>query len=384
VDSRDFLRKFFKDQLQFKECRSAWCGKCYTSNSDLNFFVKTTPGFQDDRDGDRLQQVWGKRQVSPTAFLEGRDVDHLIIPFECDLCIFWKLKGREPNALGSDQDKRLLVCIRRINLNDFWSRMSSTVSTNKDKVKSGIKLSESVGLEGPYMVTSGFHEWDHCGYEVAIQMVLASLKPGRYSSEYTQWDKIRKLRTAFSNQYRASGKATSVEMALSDDRGQTQRISADPCASVWFGRFFIGCKRRMGQDWRPNKAMSIHLILKLLRRIVYRMDEAKSDQDWERWLTFGAYVSTTYVLSLRGVEGLLVDLKGMLAYKTTGNERYFIVTLLGMVKGENQGRYHLLPSVRTTSSGICIYTWINELVEFKVINKEWLMVRYFQMEREKY
>lgn len=117
--------------------------------------------------------------------------------------------------------------------------MSSTVSTNKDKVRAGLKLSESVGLEGPYVVTKALPQWDHCGYEVAIQMVLASLKPGKYSDVYTQWDTVRKYRTASSNQFRASSQAASQEVSLCDDKGHTQRLSSDPCASVWFGRFFL-------------------------------------------------------------------------------------------------------------------------------------------------
>lgn len=116
-----------------------------------------------------------------------------MVPFECDLCIFWKLKGREPVSESSDQDKVLLKCICRVNLDAFWSRMSSTVSTNKAKVRSGIKLLESVGLGGPYVVTSRFPEWDHCGYEVAIQMVLSIFKArqvfiGIYSIGYDSKD----------------------------------------------------------------------------------------------------------------------------------------------------------------------------------------------------
>lgn len=203
------------------------------------------------------------------------------------------------------------------------------------------------------MVTDSFPTWDHSGYEVAIEMVLASLKPGRYSTLYTQWDTIRKLRTAFSNHYKASTQANSVELSLCDDRGHSQRLSSDPCSSVWFGRFFIGCKRRMGQDWRPNKAMSIHLILKIPRRTFSRMIDAENEHERELWMTFGAYLSTAYTLSLGGVEGLLVDLKGMIENRDKGDSRYFVVALLGKIKGEHQSRCHLLPCIKVTSSGFC-------------------------------
>lgn len=122
----------------------------------------------------------------------------------------------------------------------------------------------------------------------------------------------------------------------------------------------------MDQDWRPNKAMSIHLILKVLRRIAARMEAEDDDKEKEKWLTFGAYFSTSYVLSLRGVEGLLVDLDGMIANRKLGDSRYFIVALLRMVKGEHHGRCHLLPSVKITSSGICVFGWLNRLIDLKI------------------
>jgi len=45
----------------------------------------------------------------------GRNGDHALIPFECDLCIFRKLKKMNP-VEGRPGDDLLLGCIRRINL----------------------------------------------------------------------------------------------------------------------------------------------------------------------------------------------------------------------------------------------------------------------------
>ena len=58
----------------------------------------------------------------------------------------------------------------------------------------------------------------------------------------------------------------------------------------------MGCKRIMGQDWRPNKAMSIDLILELVKRVAERVDASTSEKDKEQWITFGAYFCVTYVL----------------------------------------------------------------------------------------
>jgi hypothetical protein len=73
-----------------------------------------------------------------------------------------------------EQDRLLLACIRRITLDAFWSRASSTVLGNKDWIKMSLAMSAKVGLEGTYIHEAVMPETDQFGYEVAVQMVLAS------------------------------------------------------------------------------------------------------------------------------------------------------------------------------------------------------------------
>jgi hypothetical protein len=61
-------------------------------------------------------------------------------------------------------------------------------------------MSRVVGLHGPYLHDGPMPSYDHCGYEVAIQMLLHSRHPGRYSRDHVQLDTIRKLRTCHRNQ----------------------------------------------------------------------------------------------------------------------------------------------------------------------------------------
>jgi hypothetical protein len=145
-----------------------------------------------------MTAAWGKKQRAPDEYLVARDGDHLMVPFECDLCIFRKLKSRTPIP-GSHSDDLLLACIRRVNLDTFWSRTRGTVEGNRDKVAFAIKLSSTVGLLGPYEAHGHLPDFDHCGYEVAIEMVLHSRRSGNHSKDYVQFDTIRKLRSSFWN-----------------------------------------------------------------------------------------------------------------------------------------------------------------------------------------
>jgi hypothetical protein len=191
-------------------------------------------------------------------------------------------------------------------LDSFWSRAKGTAGRNRDKVAFAIKMSGLVGLLGPYKSDGPLSENDHCGYKVAIEMLLHSRRGGTYlEADYTQFDTVRNLRSAFSNYCRASAKSNRSSAALGDQKGKYQHFATDPCSSFWFYRFVESAPNPMGQEWRPQKAILIGLLLLLLESAELRVQEALSLQDKNRWIVFRTCVATHYTLSLRGSEGLL-------------------------------------------------------------------------------
>ena len=219
----------------------------------------------------------GNQAQVPKRFFTAQDGDHLLVPFECDLCIFRKMQSRNP-MVTNPQDTLLLACIRRANLDAFWSRAKSTALANRDKVAFGLKLSATMGLLGPYELDGPLPDYDHCGYEIAYEMLLHSRRPGSYSESYTQFETIQKLRPAFSNHGRASAKANRISMALGDQKGRYMRFATDPCSSVWFYRFIEGARTRMGQDWRPNKAVPVELLLLVLEAADLKISQREKNR----------------------------------------------------------------------------------------------------------
>jgi hypothetical protein len=75
----------------------------------------------------------------------------------------------------------------------------------------------------------------------------------------------------------------------------------------------------------------------------------------------------TYLVSLRGSEGFLLDLGGLQIHKMDQkqDQSYFLIPLMGEVKGEHHDRCHLLPCTVLTNSGIRPYQWIKMLIELK-------------------
>lgn len=63
----------------FQPCQKMWCGRCYTSDPEVSFYIKQAV----DDEG----IVW-KRKKETERFTAARKGDHVSCPFQCDLCIF--------------------------------------------------------------------------------------------------------------------------------------------------------------------------------------------------------------------------------------------------------------------------------------------------------
>lgn len=120
----------------------------------------------------------------------------------------------------------------------------------------------------------------------------------------------------------------------------------------------------MGQDWRPDRAITPDLMKYLMEKIETRLEGSQANPSLRRRLLMaGAYFVFTYVDSLRGPEGLLVDLAGCRDNFIKGiDENYVIVALLGQVKGEHGERQHLLPTASVTGSGLKVRQWMKRLL----------------------
>jgi len=310
-----------------------------------------------------MTSAWKKNHRPENAFDIGRDGEHLLLPLECEQCVFIKLRGHLPDR-EAPQDRLLLACIRRMNLDACWSRETRTVTQNAKRAQKQIELCELVGLGGPFVQVGSLPEYDYCGYEVAISILLYSRKPGKYNQNYTQFDTIRHFRSTYSNYVRASPQANYESLAMGDFKGNYSRLVSDECGSLFFKRFMEGLKKRMGQDWRPNIGLSTNLILELLKKVEKEIEMAENSQDSHMWIVFSAYIVISYVISLRGPEGLLLDLHGLQKHWRQTND-YVVIPLLGKVKGESQDLAHLIPCVTRTKSNIDVKSILQRLIEAK-------------------
>ncbi len=93
--------------------RSVWCGKCYKEFINNHF-----PRLDDNQNGSDLEVDSAYTQH---CYQCGRDGDHLMeVPFECDLCSFRNVVGRD-SIITDARDEFTLITIRRVLLDVMWA-----------------------------------------------------------------------------------------------------------------------------------------------------------------------------------------------------------------------------------------------------------------------
>lgn len=312
-----FCRNFSNSSEDYKRCTRTWCGACYEVEDRTLFYVLN---LKDEESG------W-RDTTGDTRCVRARNGDHLLSQFECEFCWFEKCFQRRPD--GAQEDVFALQVFRRANLDVFWSRESSTVSYNVSRLRKSVMQLVNMKMNPMYPPLGPAADDDQVGMTVAFQMLVASREAGKYHVDHKQYDTIRRLRGAFSNLWKISAHA---------DR---------PCPtdSVWFRQFDSGIRRRMGQDVRPQLAISSELLHHILRQVGEKIRLARG-KDQHDLFVFGSFCLLSFLNALRGTEGLMVDLKGLREFKDKGADHaehpHVVAPLLGRVKGEDHDRFHML------------------------------------------
>ena len=154
-----------------------------------------------------------------------------------------------------------------------------------------------------------------------------------------------------------------------EQKGKTLivRTSHCPTDSLLFTRFIHGCLARMGKEVKSDMALDpdiLHLILGNLDNEWHNID---TSVERKRWISLvGCYLVVSFACSLRGNEGFMMDLSGLISHIRDGRNDndtpHVVIPLLGRFKNEVGERMHLMLSVNITKSGFKVRMWIERLV----------------------
>lgn len=240
-------------------------------------------------------------------------------------------------------------------------------------VRRVLSLTKNKGFKAPYPRMGPFPMADTCGHGIALAMVLDSLNPGVYSKDYKQFATIRHMKHAFGNVWDTSvrvGAGRTFGFA-SEDKKRMMEITNSPTQSRWFRRFMIGCKKRMGEDYRPDLALHVDIVVAMIDVLERRVHELRGEEQ-KQCIAIATYIVIGFAASLRGNEGFMMDLAGIRSMiykgKAEGELGHVLVALLGRFKGEDGERYHIIPLANETGrSHIPVRKWIERLISMRAM-----------------
>ena len=95
-------------EINGKVCKCVYHGSCY-QQGDLDWYLVLTLADLEDSVIDDQAMI----NKDPVQFNVPRNGDHLIVPFQCDICYFMNIERRLP-VEGNAQDLLLLLSIYRV------------------------------------------------------------------------------------------------------------------------------------------------------------------------------------------------------------------------------------------------------------------------------
>jgi len=293
-------------------------------------------------------------------YVEARNGDNLLTPFQCDLCHFRNVMERDPTE-ALPQDIRILKLIRRANLDALWSREPGTARSTLTHCRQGGRVATSLGFQDTLFKPPGpFPLEDTFGMAVAMVILQMSLQPGK-NDKTVQFATVRKFRSAYSNVFHASVEGQGAMVMAKDVRKLT--VTECPTYGDWFEHFMRGMHKRMGEISRPDRALGLDVLKEIFCWL---------EREWNHPLTNkmklareGAFYLIMYCCVLRGEEVHMTNLTGIRKHWEAGAEhdhKHVVIALLGRFKGETGEAYHLLCLVDVTSHGLEPRKWVGRLL----------------------
>ena len=221
-----FCSNFLDSQGEFQCCRASWCGRCYQKAPSDNFHVNKPL----DEFG---EQMYSEEQDSD-RFNVGVNGAHLLVCFQCDLCIFRNLLA-QTNPKPVTSEKECMMVIRRMNLDLVWSGEPSTILNNRSRnISKIISNCNAFGFDPQLPQLGPCPLKDSMGFGVFFSMLVHSRRPGKHSKFYTQFATIRQQRAAFTNLYMASGEASGLDSSITNSSHHSRcLIGKCPSNSIW-------------------------------------------------------------------------------------------------------------------------------------------------------
>ncbi len=234
--------------------------------------------------------------------MEGVDGSHLCIPFQCELCWYCNLEGRD---LVPGRDNVYLTCIHQANINAMLGESLLTIRMHRRESERAISMVLTFGKTPAYHPRGPFPMINQVGMSLAVDILLKSLVTRGKLVEHVQFATLRKLRTTYTKNWESSPAGVKKGAAFAYGKYRVRQTSC-PAQLEWFHNFLHGLEFRMGCQLDPNHGLLMGAVIYLLGLIRLGAEEVEMmglSLDANELWKVGAYICIPTAALLRGHKG---------------------------------------------------------------------------------
>jgi hypothetical protein len=315
--------------------------------------------------------------------MEGVDGSHLCIPFQCKLCWYCNLEGRDPLP---GQDDVYLTCIRQANIDAMLGKSPLTIGAHRQQSLNATDMALTFGKLPAYHPRRPFPMDNLVGMSLAVDILLKSLIAKGRLVDHVQFTTLRKLRLTYTKNWESSSSGIKEGAAFANGKYRVRQTSC-PAQSKWSHDFLCGLEYQMGCQSDPNHGLLMGAIIHLLGLMKTNAEEAEEfglELDANKLWKVGAYVCVLTAASLWGHKGFYLELAGVrkhvakekwgevplgldkspiLTEEMCSNLPHMTICLLGKFKGETGTNHHMIAVANCTVSGLKLRWWLKKLVD---------------------
>ena len=232
----------FSSRKDWPPCQNMWHAECYTSLGQG--IIKFPTVVMKDVAGN----PWHKEDERQKQMLTAVEGAHLCIPFQCEVCWFRNLEGRDPRR--GESDDVYLACIRRANLDAMLGKSPLTIRAHRRETIGVLENSRLIGKTPAYHPRGPFPLGDPVGMSLAVDMLVKSLVAKGRIANHVQFATLRKLRATYTKNWESSPSGVKEGASFAKGAG---RICPTSCPAQSNGSM-IFCKAwSIGWAASPNQ-----------------------------------------------------------------------------------------------------------------------------------
>ena len=113
--------------------------------------------------------------------------------------------------------------------------------------------------------------------------------------------------------FESSSRASELMVNFREQKGKILVLSKSPTQSRFFSRFSNGLLERMGRHVKSDLALNYRILQVILTNLEEELSDVETLPARRRWIqVLGTYSVIYFVCSLRGNEGFMVELGGII------------------------------------------------------------------------